>query len=83
LGAGGVAGVHAQAYTEIEGARLVAVADTDQAAADRLASQYGAQAYYDCQQLIDKAQIDVIDVCLPTFCSGRELGVEKPLDTRT
>ena len=68
FGAGGIGRVHAQAYAEIEGARLVAVADIDRAAADKLAAQHGAQAYYDCQHLLDNAEIDMVDVCLPTYC---------------
>ena len=68
FGAGGIGRVHAQAYAEIEGARLVAVADIDRAAADKLAAQHGAQAYYDCQHLLGNAEIDMVDVCLPTYC---------------
>lgn len=89
LGAGGMGHVHAQCYSEIEGARLVAVADIDHAAADSLAGQYGAEAYYDYQELLSKADVDVIDVCLPTFvheeavvaaaAAGRHVLCEKPI----
>ncbi len=89
LGAGFIGATHAQAYAAIEGAQLVAVADANSAAADALAGQYGAKAYYDAEALLDDAAVDVADVCLPTFLHeryvvaaaerGRHILCEKPV----
>jgi len=89
LGAGFVGTIHAQAYAAIPEARLVAVADAKQEAADKLAGSCGARAYYDAQQLLDEEDLDVIDVCLPTFLHerfvvsaaerGRHVLCEKPI----
>ncbi len=89
LGAGGIGRVHAEAYREIEGAELVAVADASHEAADKLAGAHGAQAYYDCQALVADGQVDVVDVCLPTYLhaqavidaatAGKHVLCEKPV----
>jgi myo-inositol 2-dehydrogenase/D-chiro-inositol 1-dehydrogenase len=44
LGAGRIAGVHATAISTNPGSRLVAISDINQAAAEKLAAQYGAEA---------------------------------------
>jgi predicted dehydrogenase len=89
LGAGFIGTVHAQAYEAIPEANLVAVADAKQQAADKLAQNCGAKAYYDVEQLMDREDLDVIDVCLPTFLHescvvgaaerGRHVICEKPV----
>jgi len=89
LGAGGIGKVHAGAYRQIEGANLVAVADINRQAADDLAVQVGARAYYDMNTLFDDPQIDAVDICLPTYlhpqaviaaaAHGKHVVCEKPI----
>ncbi len=71
LGAGFIGATHAQAYAELEQAELVAVADARADAADALAQRFGAKAYHDADALLADAQIDIVDICLPTFLHER------------
>ena len=73
LGAGFMGSAHAAAYTAIENAHLVAVADVDHAAADKLAEEQGAKAYYEIESLVKDREIDMVDVCLPTFLHERSV----------
>lgn len=71
LGAGFMGSTHAAAYAQIDGARLVAVADANQALADDLAGKHGVKAYYEIDSLLAAPDIDMVDVCLPTFLHER------------
>ncbi len=89
LGAGGIATVHARAYAQLGNARLVAVADTVPAAADKLAAAHGARAYYGIEALLADDRVELVDVCLPTFLhaqavigaarAGKHVLCEKPI----
>ena len=89
LGAGGIGRHHASRYGQIENARLVAVADIDRVAAGKLAKEYGTQVYYTMESLLDDPDIDMVDVCLPTFLheqavvaaarAGKHVLCEKPV----
>src|SRR4051812_30516857 len=58
IGAGAIAARHAETLREA-GARLVAVADVDRAAASRLAAPWDAAVHLDWQQLLGREQLDV------------------------
>jgi len=89
LGAGFMGGTHAAAYSQLPGARLVAVADANRALADALAAKYSASAYYEIEALLADPNVDAVDVCLPTFLhercvvgaanAGKHLLCEKPI----
>jgi predicted dehydrogenase len=64
LGAGMIAGVHAHAYRESPGVRLVAVADPVPGKADRIAEQYDARVVPDLAAVLELG-VDVIDICTP------------------
>lgn len=91
LGAGMIAGVHAHAYRDSPGVRLVAVADPVPGKAARLAEQHGATAVADLDALLAMG-VDVVDVCTPptahadatisALAAGRHVLCEKPI-TRT
>ena len=91
LGAGMIAGVHAHAYRESPGVRLVAVADPVPGKADRIAEQHGAKVVPDLGALLELG-VDVIDICTPPTThadatiaaleAGRHVFCEKPV-TRT
>jgi predicted dehydrogenase len=91
LGAGMIAGVHAHAYRESPGVRLVAVADPAPGKAERLAGQHGARVVPGLADLLS-LDVDVVDVCTPPTAhaeavitalqAGRHVICEKPL-TRT
>jgi predicted dehydrogenase len=91
LGAGMIAGVHAHAYRDSAGVRLVAVADPVPGKAERIADQYGAKVVPDLDALLELG-VDVVDVCTPPTAhadatiaaleAGRHVLCEKPI-TRT
>jgi predicted dehydrogenase len=65
LGVGAAGAVHARAFAHLLNAELVAVADVDRAAVDRLAAATSARPYYGILPLLDDPDVAVVDVCLP------------------
>ncbi|WP_436907593.1 Gfo/Idh/MocA family protein [Halosimplex marinum] len=64
VGAGNRGGAHADAYDEVDGADVVAVADIDEEAATALAGEHGADAYGDVREMLDDADPDAVSVCV-------------------
>ena len=92
IGLGFMGRTHAAAYQQLQSAldfEVTAVADTDKEKADHTAKLLGAKAYYSPQDLIDHADINTTDICLPTYLhyeyaskalsKGFNIFVEKPL----
>lgn len=92
VGAGFAAGLHLRAYRACgrPGARVVAIASARLERARRVAGEYGiADAYDDYRRLLDRGDVDVVDLCTPnhlhermaldTLAAGKHLIVEKPL----
>ncbi len=87
IGCGFMGGMHAACYNVIEGAKLVAVADVREEKAKAVAGE-DVQIYPDGMSLIENADVDVIDICLPTYLhtehavaamkKGRDVFLEKP-----
>ena len=65
-GSGFMAGMHSACYAAIPGVKIAAVASKDKSSADKLAGEHGAETYSDARDLIAKADVDVVDICLPT-----------------
>lgn len=66
LGAGFMGRMHALCYKTIPDAALVAVSDTRPQQAAALAAEHGAAPYGSMEDLLDRAGLDAIDICLPT-----------------
>ena len=66
IGAGRIAQVHAKAYTNVAGARLLAVADILPEAANRTANTFRLDAYYDYHDLLARDDIDGVIIAVPT-----------------
>jgi len=92
IGLGFMGGTHSAAYQQLQGlldVTVTAVADLNKEKADKIAAQWGAKAYYSAQELIDHADVDTVDICLPTYLhyeyasqaitKGYHVFVEKPL----
>lgn len=89
VGAGNIGRVHSRSYAQLANARVVAVADIDHQAADAMAAKHGARAYYDMRYLFDDKDVQVVDVCLPTYLheqgvigaasAGKHVLCEKPV----
>lgn len=92
LGAGFMGSMHAACYEalagEIEGFQVTAVSDDDAEKAAKLAEKFGAAVYGSAEQLIREADVNTIDICLPTYLhastaaqameKGYHVFVEKP-----
>jgi predicted dehydrogenase len=65
IGAGGVAGRHAEAYAENADAAIVAVADPDASAREALALRHGASAFPSYEDLLADGSVDAVSVCVP------------------
>ena len=90
VGCGRIAPRHAQSLAELsDRAQLVAVADVIESRAQRLARDYSAEATTDYRRLLDRKDIDVINVCTPSGLhaqmgieaaqAGKHVVVEKPM----
>lgn len=66
LGAGGISGAHVPSWQRIPEAELVAICDV---MPDRLEKykDTGARLYESCDEMFEKEEIDILDICLPTF----------------
>ena len=73
IGAGGIAGKHAQAYKNI-GYRIAAVTDRTEERGRRFADAWGAEFVTTPEQLGQRADVDCLDVC--TFPGYRLAAVE-------
>ena len=90
IGCGFMGGMHAACYAALEnlGGKVVAVADPRKDFAEKLMGE--GNAYYEYgMDLIQQADVDVIDICLPTdlhtahavaaMKAGKHVFVEKPI----
>jgi predicted dehydrogenase len=90
IGCGNIGPVHAAAIDAVEGAKLVGVADVVEASAQKLAGQYGAAAYGDYKQMLERDDLQAVCLCVPSglraeiaedvAAAGKHLLSEKPLD---
>ena len=88
VGAGFMGRTHADGYKLLSNARVEGVADVDEHTGDKFARDYGCQYYKDAEELIKREDIDIIDICLPTFLHekyavmaasyGKHILLEKP-----
>ena len=89
IGCGFMGQMHANCYKHIHGVQLAAVADIRMEKAQAIALDTNAVIYGDGMDLIARADVDIIDICLPTFLHAqyalaamekvRYLFVEKPV----
>ena len=71
IGCGFMGSMHANCYLHIEGVEVTAVADVRREKAEELAALSGAEIFADGSELIANADVDVIDICLPTYLHAR------------
>ena len=70
IGAGFMGSMHASCYAAL-GQPIAAVADLRPEKRQEMADKYGCAVYETGMELIEKAQVDVIDICLPTYLHTR------------
>lgn len=71
IGCGFMGAMHANCYKNIEGVTLAAVADIRREKAESVAAGTDAVIYGDGSELIENADLDIIDICLPTFLHAK------------
>jgi len=89
IGAGFMGNMHAACYAQIEGVKLAAVTDSVRENAEKIANSYGCRIFGEAKQLIENSDVDIIDVCLPTYLhpkytvqaleAGKHVFCEKPI----
>ncbi|MCD6407580.1 Gfo/Idh/MocA family oxidoreductase [bacterium] len=89
LGAGFMGNMHATVYSQLPDVKIGGIADIRGEKAKSLATKFKTVPYYDPEQLLNKEDITVIDVCLPTFLHkeyvikaanlGKDVICEKPI----
>lgn len=89
IGLGFMGTQHANCYKNIPGVELAALADIRVENAKALAEGTNATVYSSGEELIEKADVDIIDICLPTYLHAchalkamdkvKYLFVEKPV----
>lgn len=67
IGCGFMGTMHANCYKNIEGVEVVAFADLRRENAEKLAEGTDAAIYAEGHDLIANANVDIIDICLPTY----------------
>jgi predicted dehydrogenase len=88
-GAGTIGTVHAEALEELEGARLVAVAEAGEATGRRLVEAHGAEWHARLEDMLLRPDVDVVVLCTPSGLhpegavaaanAGKHVITEKPM----
>jgi len=89
LGAGFMGKMHSECYKNLSNAKLIAIGDVNLGKAEELATKYAIQCSPNPDELIKRKNIDLIDICLPTFLhkeyavkaalAGKHILCEKPI----
>lgn len=89
IGCGRIASRHVQSMKNLPDTRLVAVADIIESRANRYSQENDADAYLDYRRLLDRKDIDVVNICTPSglhaqmaieaMQAGKHVIVEKPM----
>jgi len=86
IGVGGISGTHIPAWEEMEDVELVALCDIRKS---RLDKYPGKRHYFDYDEMLAKEELDIVDICLPTYLHaeyamkalelGKHVMCEKPI----
>lgn len=89
IGCGGIARHHASRMKQLKNARIVAVSDVVESAAQGFAVDFGGTPFTDYRKLLRTADLDAVWVCTPTFQhpapviaaarAGKHVFCEKPM----
>jgi predicted dehydrogenase len=88
-GLGFMGGTHAQCHAALPNVELVAVADVEQDRREKFAETYGAKPFASLDEMLASADVDMVDICLPTYlhreavgkvaAAGKDVLCEKPM----
>lgn len=89
IGCGNIFPMHAVSVNGLKNAKLVAVCDIKEERAKASAKEFNVDYYLDYQEMIDKADLDIIHVCTPHYThapitiyackAGKHVLTEKPM----
>jgi len=89
VGAVFIGETHANSYRQIDNADIVAIVDNVEEKGKKFAEKFGATFYENLDDLIERENVDSIDICTPTFLhpemaikaanAGKNVFCEKPL----
>jgi len=89
VGLGFIGNVHLSCFQQMEGIRIGGVADEVRERGEKSSKYYGCKLYEDCSQLIRADDVDIIDICVPTYLhkqlavatakEGKDIICEKPI----
>ena len=90
IGVGQIGKLHLENYSDIDGAKLVAVADVDEEEVKRVATEYRIpNTYTDFRKMLERDDIQAVDVCLhnnyhapatiTALKAGKHVFCEKPM----
>ena len=89
VGAGFMGGMHSNVYANLPKTKLVAVADLSAERAKELNLPEDAAIYSSIEELLEKVDVDLVDICLPTYLhaenvvkaaqAGKHILCEKPM----
>lgn len=71
IGWGAIGNVHGRAYKAMPDVRVVAVADVETERRHKAAEFLEATPYASAEDLIDNADVDMVDICLPTYLHAK------------
>src|SRR5947207_12303007 len=90
VGAGVIGKLHAEAISSLPDAELVAIGDLVPERARKLGASFQGTPYADYQEMLEREQLDIIDICTPSglhgehacqvMRAGRHVIVEKPME---
>jgi len=88
IGSGNMGKNHVRIYSEMDGVKLVAIADISENG-KLLAEKHGCKYYSDYREMLNKERLDAVSVCVPTslhyevakdvIAKGVSLLIEKPI----
>ncbi|MFD0693801.1 Gfo/Idh/MocA family protein [Paenibacillus sp. GCM10027628] len=92
IGTGFMGNMHSLCYEALAGKvdfQVTAVADMNEEKAGEIAKKFGAKVYSSASELIEQGDVNVVDICLPTFLhteialqameKGHHVFIEKPV----
>ena len=89
IGCGAWGRNHARVYSEMQGVKLYAVADTHDLTAKTIGNHYKTSYFTDPDQILEDDNVQVVDICTPTITHydialkaikyGKHVLVEKPM----
>lgn len=65
IGCGSVGSIHVARWAEVSGARIASICDSNAEQAFRAATEFGAEAHTEWEELLGEGGLDIVDICVP------------------